>query len=117
MNNVRKYRKQQKLSQLELAKEIGVARQTINLIENAKYKGKAGLIEEAKEAEDGALKTSEYAVYSSLKDNPRLSFDDLSKATKVSRRTVARSVSSLTEKGYIERGGSTGRGGYWVILK
>ncbi|MBU5283835.1 helix-turn-helix transcriptional regulator [Limosilactobacillus reuteri] len=36
MNNVRKYRKQQKLSQLELAKEIGVARQTINLIENDK---------------------------------------------------------------------------------
>lgn len=86
-------------------------------IENAKYKGKAGLIEEAKEVEDGTLKTSEYAVYSSLKDNPRLSFDDLSKATKVSRRTVARSVSSLAEKGYIERGGSTGRGGYWVILK
>lgn len=37
MNNVRKYRKQKNFSQLELAKKIGVARQTINLIENDKY--------------------------------------------------------------------------------
>ncbi|MBB1079259.1 helix-turn-helix transcriptional regulator [Limosilactobacillus sp. STM2_1] len=37
MNRVRQYRKQQKISQLELAKRIGVARQTINLIENNKY--------------------------------------------------------------------------------
>lgn len=43
LNNVRKYRKQQKLSQLELAKEIGVARQTINLIENDKYNPTLGL--------------------------------------------------------------------------
>ncbi len=37
LNRVKQYRKQQKLSQLELAKQIGVARQTINLIENNKY--------------------------------------------------------------------------------
>lgn len=37
MNRVREYRKQQQLSQLELARAIGVARQTINLIENNKY--------------------------------------------------------------------------------
>lgn len=37
MNQVKKYRKKSKLSQLDLAKEIGVARQTINLIENQKY--------------------------------------------------------------------------------
>lgn len=37
MNQVKKYRKRQHLSQRELAKRIGVARQTINLIENGKY--------------------------------------------------------------------------------
>ncbi|MGX7012771.1 helix-turn-helix transcriptional regulator [Vagococcus silagei] len=37
MNRVRDYRQQKKLSQQVLAKEIGVARQTINLIENDKY--------------------------------------------------------------------------------
>ena len=37
MNRVRELRQSRKLSQLALAKEIGVARQTINLIENDKY--------------------------------------------------------------------------------
>jgi putative transcriptional regulator len=37
MNHVREFRGAQKLSQLALANEIGVARQTINLIENGKY--------------------------------------------------------------------------------
>ncbi|MDJ1089681.1 MULTISPECIES: helix-turn-helix transcriptional regulator [Staphylococcaceae] len=37
MNNVRTYRKELKLSQLDLAKKVQVSRQTINLIENDKY--------------------------------------------------------------------------------
>ena len=37
MNRVRHYRVQQGWSQRELADQIGVARQTINLIENDKY--------------------------------------------------------------------------------
>ena len=37
MNRVRELRQSRKLSQLALAKEVGVARQTINLIENEKY--------------------------------------------------------------------------------
>jgi putative transcriptional regulator len=37
MNCVKEYRKRENLSQLELAKKIEVARQTINLIENDKY--------------------------------------------------------------------------------
>ncbi|APU72503.1 transcriptional regulator [Companilactobacillus crustorum] len=37
MNHVREYRNKQKLSQMLLAEKIGVARQTINLIENDKY--------------------------------------------------------------------------------
>ena len=37
MNRVWELRQSWKLSQLALAKEVGVARQTINLIENDKY--------------------------------------------------------------------------------
>ena len=37
MNHVREFRKNMGLSQLELAKSIGVSRQTINMIENYKY--------------------------------------------------------------------------------
>ena len=37
MNQVREFRKNIGLSQLELAKSIGVSRQTINMIENNKY--------------------------------------------------------------------------------
>ena len=37
MNRVRELRQSRKLSQLALAKEVGVARQTTNLIENDKY--------------------------------------------------------------------------------
>ena len=53
MNNVKQYRKSEGLSQLELAKRVKVARQTINLIENNKYNPSLALcIELAK-----ALKT------------------------------------------------------------
>lgn len=37
MNRVKKYRVNLGLSQLSLAKSIGVSRQTINMIENGKY--------------------------------------------------------------------------------
>ena len=37
LNKVRTYRKIRNLTQIELAKKVGIARQTINLIENNKY--------------------------------------------------------------------------------
>ena len=37
MNRVKEFRKEKQMSQLELAKSIGVSRQTINMIENNKY--------------------------------------------------------------------------------
>ncbi|AGZ25139.1 MULTISPECIES: helix-turn-helix transcriptional regulator [Staphylococcus] len=37
MNRVKQYRAYQKMSQQELARRIGVSRQTINMIENDKY--------------------------------------------------------------------------------
>ncbi|KAA2277405.1 transcriptional regulator [Staphylococcus haemolyticus] len=37
MNKVKVYRGAKKISQLELARSVGVSRQTINMIENDKY--------------------------------------------------------------------------------
>ncbi|MCH4337054.1 MULTISPECIES: helix-turn-helix transcriptional regulator [Staphylococcus] len=37
MNKVKIYRGAKKISQLELARSVGVSRQTINMIENDKY--------------------------------------------------------------------------------
>ena len=37
LNKVKVYRGYSKISQLELARAVGVSRQTINLIENGKY--------------------------------------------------------------------------------
>ena len=37
MNRVKEFRKELGISQLDLAKGIGVSRQTINMIENDKY--------------------------------------------------------------------------------
>lgn len=37
MNRIKAYRKAKNMSQYELSQAIGVARQTINLIENDKY--------------------------------------------------------------------------------
>lgn len=37
MNRVKEFRKELGISHLELAKDIGVSRQTINMIENDKY--------------------------------------------------------------------------------
>ena len=37
VNQVKIYRKNMQLSQLDLANQVGVARQTINMIENDKY--------------------------------------------------------------------------------
>lgn len=37
MNNIKEYRKIRNFTQVGLARKVGVARQTINLIENDKY--------------------------------------------------------------------------------
>ncbi|WP_124223252.1 helix-turn-helix transcriptional regulator [Aquisalibacillus elongatus] len=37
MNRVKEYRTKRGMTQMELARRVGVARQTVNLIENGKY--------------------------------------------------------------------------------
>ncbi len=89
-------------------------------IENSKYKGNMAAASDIGEAVvdvNQLLTLNEYAVYSILKTNSKLSYDELSKEAGISRRTVARVVSTLVGKRYIKRAGSAGRGGYWIILK
>ena len=57
MNRVQAFRKEKGLSQLALAKEIGVARQTINLIENDKYNPSLDLCIKLAETLDTDLNT------------------------------------------------------------
>ena len=89
-------------------------------IDNAQYKMKIEGGDNIPEADiylNNLLTSNEYIVYSTLKNNPRLSYDELSKETKIPRRTIARIVASLVEKGYIKRSGSVGRSGFWSIVK
>ncbi len=89
-------------------------------IENSKYKGNAAAASDNGEAVadmNRLLTLNEYAVYSKLKTNAKLSYDELSKEVEISRRTVARAIAALVEKGYIKRAGSANKGGYWIILK
>ena len=53
MNRVKEYRVNLGLSQLALAKSIGVSRQTINMIENGKYNPSLDLCIISKRAWDG----------------------------------------------------------------
>ena len=85
-------------------------------IENARYKNKIHNIQN-EEINNDSLTPKELKVLSSLKNNARLSYNELSNETNISRRTIARTISSLLETGYIKRGGSKGRNGYWIILK
>lgn len=57
MNRVKDFRKEKGLSQLALAKAIGVARQTINLIENDKYNPSLDLCIKLAETLDTDLNT------------------------------------------------------------
>ncbi|CAM4408687.1 helix-turn-helix transcriptional regulator [Paenibacillus typhae] len=57
MNRVAEYRKLSGLSQLALSKEIGVARQTVNLIENDKYNPSLDLCIKLAKALDTDLNT------------------------------------------------------------
>lgn len=57
INRVKAFRQEKKLSQLALAEAIGVARQTINLIENNKYNPSLDLCIKLAETLDTDLNT------------------------------------------------------------
>lgn len=57
MNRIREFRTKKGQSQMSLAEEIGVARQTINLIENGKYNPSLDLCIRLAESLDTDLNT------------------------------------------------------------
>lgn len=67
LNKVKEYRKQRKFTQIELAKKVGVARQTINLIENDKYNPSLSLCISLAEE----LKTDLNTLFWEEKDNEK----------------------------------------------
>ena len=48
MNRVKEFRKELGISQLELAKDIGVSRQTINMIENDNVQPNPGTLSQSR---------------------------------------------------------------------
>ena len=51
-----------------------------------------------------------------LSETPHITYDELAEKIELPRRTVARVIKTLCEKGAIRRIG-TNRSGYWEILK
>ncbi len=65
---------------------------------------------------DDILTVNEKKILLELVNNPMVPYDTLVKELKISRRTVSRVFSSLTEKGYIERIGNN-KTGYWKVIR
>lgn len=63
----------------------------------------------------GFLTINESKVYIEIKNDPSITYDGLVKKTSIPRRTIARTVASLAEKGFIERKES--KKDKWTILK
>ena len=53
-------------------------------------------------------------IYAALKQNPKQTKEDISKATGLSRATITRTYSELEEQGKIQRVGSN-KTGYWEV--
>ena len=63
----------------------------------------------------GVLTINESKIYIEIKNDPSVTYDGLVKKTGIPRRTIARAVTSLVEKGFIERKES--KKDEWTILK
>ena len=63
----------------------------------------------------GFLTQTEFVIYMTIKENPKISAAKIAKDINISKRSVERSIAVLKEKGYIAREGSTR--GKWIILK
>lgn len=63
----------------------------------------------------GALTINESKVYTEIKNEPSITYDALAEKTDIPRRTIARVITSLESKGFIERKES--KKDNWTILK
>lgn len=64
---------------------------------------------------EGFLSQTEFVIYMTIKENPKISAAKIAKDINITKRSVERSIAVLKEKGYIAREGSTR--GKWIILK
>lgn len=64
---------------------------------------------------EGFLTQTEFVIYMTIKENPKISAAKIAKDINITKRSVERSIAVLKEKGYIAREGSTR--GKWIILK
>ena len=67
------------------------------------------------DANDANLTQNERKVLSAVRDNGTLSATKLAEQLGISRASVQRALKSLTEKGYLQRQGTTR--GMWIVLK
>ena len=67
-----------------------------------------------KESESMVLSNGQKAILETLKRNPRMTGDELAKATSLSVSTIKKSMVKLQEMGLIKRAGSK-RYGYWIL--
>ena len=68
-----------------------------------------------RDANDANLTQNERKVLSAVRDNGTLSATKLAEQLGISRASVQRTLKSLTEKGYLQRQGTTR--GMWIVLK
>lgn len=62
------------------------------------------------------LNETEKDIYSLIKDNPKITRDEMALKINKTTRTIQRITNSLVSKGYILRIGNN-RFGYWEVLK
>lgn len=62
------------------------------------------------------LNETEKDIYSLIKDNPKITRDEMALKINKTIRTIQRITNSLVSKGYILRIGNN-RFGYWEVLK
>lgn len=64
---------------------------------------------------EGFLTQTEFIIYKTIEENPKISAAKIAKDIHITKRSVERSIAVLKEKGLIAREGSTR--GKWIILK
>lgn len=62
------------------------------------------------------LTENEKKILDLITDQPTISTDNISKLSRIAKRTVERTLQSLKKKGIVSRGGSR-RSGYWIVDK
>lgn len=83
-------------------------------IENANYKNK--IAGNGSNVKNEGLSKNEESITNLIKEKPSITLDEMAASLQISRITVARAISDLTNKNVLKRVGAN-RNGHWEILK